>query len=43
MCMQISLEPIVVIICIDQYFNCVRGLSVIVVRLAVSAAVVFGN
>jgi len=42
--MQISLEPIVVvIICIDQYFNCVRGLSVIVVRLAVSAAVVFGN
>jgi len=42
--MQISLEPIVVVvICIVQHFNCVRELSVIVVRLAVSAGVVFGN
>jgi len=42
--MQISLEPIVVVvICIVQHFNCVRELSVIVVRLTVSAGVVFGN
>jgi len=44
MCMQISLELIVVVaICIDQHLICVRELSAIVVRLAVSAGVVFRN